>query len=127
MQKLLSFIGVVEEEELGPDFAATKGNNNIVALHTHKNIKMILCEPRHFEHAQEVADHLKGHRPVLINLQAITRENGVKVLDFLSGTVYAIGGTLQKVGPHIFVCAPPNVDIQGTVSDGILEGCVSSE
>ncbi len=44
-------------------------------------------------------------------------DQALRVVDFLSGTVYAIGGDIQKVGASIFICAPDNVEISGSISD----------
>lgn len=119
MNRLMSFIGLADEEiDETPSFAPAKSKgNNVVSLHTHKNIRLILFEPHLFDDTQEIADNLKGHRPVLVNLKSLDQEQGSKVIDFLSGTVYALGGSIRKVGVHIFVCAPPNVDIQGSISE----------
>jgi len=41
----------------------------------------------------------------------------VRIVDFLSGTVYALNGTISKVGSNIFVCTPDNVEVQGTITE----------
>ena len=65
---------------------------------------------------QEVADHLNSKRAVVVNLQRIQRDQGKRIVDFLSGTVYAIGGDIQKVGTDIFLCTPANVDVSGNIT-----------
>jgi cell division inhibitor SepF len=105
-----------EDPELERDTNA-KGKSNIVSLHTQKNIRLILIEPRVFEETQEIADNLKSHRPVVVNLHRVRRDQAKRVIDFLSGTVYALGGSIQRVGDHIFICTPANVDVQGTITE----------
>lgn len=123
MDRIMGFFGVTEEdeydEELENDISSSpaKGKSNIVSLHTQKNIRLVLFEPRTFEDTQEIADNLKSHRPVVVNLQRVRRDVGMKIVDFLSGTVYALGGNIQKLGPQIFICTPANVDIQGTITE----------
>ncbi|SEN08866.1 cell division protein SepF [Lihuaxuella thermophila] len=122
MDRIMGFFGVTEEEEyeegLEQDSSVpAKGKSNIVSLHTQKNIRLVLFEPRTFEETQEIADNLKSHRPVVVNLQRVRRDVGMKIVDFLSGTVYALGGNIQKLGPQIFICTPANVDIQGTITE----------
>ena len=78
---------------------------------------MILIEPRVYAEAQDVADHLVNRRAVLVNLQRIQHDQGVRIVDFLSGTVYAIGGDIQKVGNDIFLCTPDNVEVSGNISE----------
>jgi cell division inhibitor SepF len=105
-----------EEEEVQP---LTKGNAkaNIVSLQSvQKSSKVVLIEPRAYAEAQEIADHLKNRRAVIVNLQRIQHEQAKRIVDFLSGTVYAIGGDIQQVGTKIFLCTPDNVDISGSIS-----------
>ncbi len=67
--------------------------------------------------AQEITDHLKNRKVVVVNLQRIQRDQAVRIVDFLSGTVYALGGDIQKIGTDIFLCTPDNVDVSGSISD----------
>ena len=79
--------------------------------------KMILLEPRAFSESQQIADHLKKRNTVVVNMKRVTSEQAKRIIDFLSGTVYAIGGDLQKIGGGIFLCTPNNVNIQGKITD----------
>ena len=63
--------------------------------------KMILLEPRAYSESQQIADHLKNRNSVVVNLKSI----------------YAIGGTMQKIGVGIYLCTPKNVNVQGKISD----------
>lgn len=81
------------------------------------NGKMILLEPRAFSESQQIADHLKKRNTVVVNMKRVTTEQAKRIIDFLSGTVYAIGGDLQKIGVGIFLCTPKNVNVEGTISD----------
>lgn len=67
--------------------------------------KVILIEPRVYAEAQEVADHLVNRRAVLVNLQRIQHDQAIRIVDFLSGTVYAIGGDIKGLA-GIFSFAP---------------------
>ena len=79
--------------------------------------KMILLEPRAFSESQQIADHLKNRNTVVVNMKRVTAEQAKRIIDFLSGTVYAIGGDLQKIGGGIFLCTPKNVNVEGSISD----------
>lgn len=81
------------------------------------NGKMILLEPRAFSESQQIADHLKKRNTVVVNMKRVTPEQAKRIIDFLSGTVYAIGGDLQKIGVGIFLCTPKNVNVEGAISD----------
>ena len=79
--------------------------------------KMILLEPRAFSESQQIADHLKKRNTVVVNMKRLTSEQAKRIIDFLSGTVYAIGGDLQKIGSGIFLCTPKNVNVEGSISE----------
>jgi cell division inhibitor SepF len=83
------------------------------------NSKMILLEPRAFSESQQIADHLRSRNAVLVNFRRVTPDQAKRIIDFLSGTIYAIGGDIQKVGGGIFLCTPNNVNIQGKITDDV--------
>jgi cell division inhibitor SepF len=133
----MNFLGLQEEEEViereriveqvdEPETNAfeqrSKQKNNIVSIHSQKNVKVVLSEPRSYEETQEIADHLRSRRPVIVNLQRVRGDQAIRIVDFLSGTVYALNGTIAKVGPNIFLCTPESVDIQGAITEMMNEG-----
>ncbi|WP_134700285.1 cell division protein SepF [Ammoniphilus sp. YIM 78166] len=135
MNKIMGYLGLSGEETYDDysdraqskqeveyeEPANKKARNNVVSLqHAKEQVKMVLVEPRAYDEVQEIADHLRSRRPVIINLQRVSGEQGKRIIDFLSGTVYALNGDIQKVGQNIFMCAPDNVDIQGTISELLM-------
>ena len=81
------------------------------------NNKMILLEPRAYSESQQIADHLKNRNSVVVNLKRVTSDQAKRIIDFLSGCIYAIGGTMQKIGVGIYLCTPKNVNVQGKISE----------
>lgn len=79
--------------------------------------KMILMEPRAYSESQQIADHLKNRNSVVVNLKRVTSAQAKRIIDFLSGCIYSIGGKMQKIGVGIYLCTPKNVNIQGKISD----------
>lgn len=79
--------------------------------------KMILLEPRAYSESQQIADHLKKRNTVVVNMKRVTPDQAKRIVDFLSGTVYALGGDLQKIGGGIFLCTPKDVDVEGAITD----------
>ena len=88
---------------------------------TQEGSKMILLEPRAFSESQQIADYLKKRNTVVVNLKRVTPEQGKRVIDFVSGTLYAIGGGMQKLGDGIFLCTPKNINVQGKMTDEVEE------
>ena len=79
--------------------------------------KMILLEPRAYSESQTIADHLKSRNSVVVNFKRVTSDQAKRIIDFLSGTLYAIGGDLQKIGEGIYLCTPKNIDVQGEITE----------
>ena len=79
--------------------------------------KMMLLEPRAYSESQQIADYLKNRSAVVVNLKRVTPDQAKRIVDFLYGTIYAIGGDLQKLGGGIFLCTPNNVNVEGKISD----------
>ena len=82
-----------------------------------KGNEMILIEPRAYSESQQIAEHLKNRNSVVVNLKRVTSEQAKRIIDFLSGVVYAIGGSMQKIGVGIYLVTPKNVNVQGKISD----------
>ncbi|MBE6148822.1 MAG: DUF552 domain-containing protein [Firmicutes bacterium] len=79
--------------------------------------KMILLEPRAYSESQQIADHLKSRNSVVVNLKRVTSDQAKRIIDFLSGCIYAIGGSMQKIGVGIYLCTPKNVNVQGKITE----------
>ncbi|MFC7685496.1 cell division protein SepF [Ureibacillus sp. GCM10028918] len=97
---------------------------NVVSLQAAnalKNSKVVIVEPRVYAEAQDISEHLKSKRAIIVNLQRIDREAGIRIIDFLSGTVYALGGDIQRIGTDIFLCTPENVEVSGEISNYFSE------
>lgn len=104
-------VDVVDTEEEAYDKDVEAGNSKGGAN------KMVLVEPRAFSESQQIADHLKRRNSVVVNLKRVTNDQARRIIDFLSGTLYAIGGELQRLGNGIYLCTPKNVNVEGRISD----------
>ncbi|MGI8315041.1 cell division protein SepF [Halobacillus mangrovi] len=118
----------VEDDEMEEEYepkqrtARKQDTQNIVSLKSAKSSsKMVLSEPSNYNEAQEIADQLVSRRAVVINLQRVDHHQAKRIVDFLSGTVYAIGGDIQKLGAQTFLCTPDNVEISGSISEMISQ------
>jgi cell division inhibitor SepF len=91
---------------------AKKKNNVIPFQASNPNIKFVVMSPRMFDDAQVIADHIRMAKPVVVNFVHTETDTMKRIIDFISGTVYALNGTIKLVGDNIMVCAPNNVDIE---------------
>jgi len=85
--------------------------SNLVSIHSGKNLKVVVCEPERFDEVQALADHLKNRKQVILNFENTNPEVSQKIIDFISGAVYALDGQSQQLGRHIFLFAPSNVEV----------------
>ena len=89
----------------------------VVNIAATTQLKVVVVSIEEFDEAREVADHLRSKKPVVINLEKLEKDVARRVIDFISGSVYALGGSIQKVSGGIFLIAPYNVDIMSDVRD----------
>lgn len=117
-EKLKKFIGddVEETGKVSQNDEYYKVSKNAFNDMTGGGSKMILLEPRAYSESQTIADYLKARNAVVVNLKRVTPDQAKRIVDFLSGTLYAIGGDLQKLGNGIFLCTPNNVNVEGKMS-----------
>ena len=89
--------------------------------------KMILVEPRAYSESVQISDYLKARNSVVVNLQRVTADQGKRIVDFLSGTIYAIGGDMQKIGNGIFLCTPKNMNVEGKITEEKYKDGIEAE
>ncbi|MHB1421258.1 MAG: cell division protein SepF [Bacillota bacterium] len=94
---------------------------NVLSLHTQQTVKMVVVRPVSYDQVQAIADHLKSRRPVIINMEETDKDIARRVLDFISGTIYAINGSMQKVSNGVFLFLPSNVTVAGDYSSEFRE------
>jgi len=135
MDKVLGFIGFEEmpedfeeknlEErphETPDEFIKPKRKGQVLNLHTHQAVKVVVAKPQTFEESQELANHLKNRRPIIINLEKTNAEVAKRIVDFMCGTAYALNGNMQRVGNGIFLFVPSNIEINSEFKEQIKEG-----
>ena len=113
-----------EEQEEGMGMGYEDNSRNVVDFHSaasaRENVvnsikmKVIVIEPKTFDDAQQVANNLREKKPVVINFEKTEAEGAKRIIDFISGTTYALNGEIKKVGHNVFLCAPSNVNVSYT-------------
>ena len=74
-------------------------------------IKMVISQPTSFEQSDEICSFLKEKKSVIVNLEYVNKDVARRIVDFISGGVYALDGYIQKVSNSIFLVAPSNYEI----------------
>lgn len=80
-------------------------------------LQLKVIRPDRYENVSQIADHLLNRRTVVLNLEATNKETSRRIIDFLSGVAYSIGGDLRKVANNTFVITPCNVDVSSDSQD----------
>ena len=140
INKMLNLVGFDNEEELmeeegynsntsNSNQEYVKGNTNpfkknskVVNLSDANQLKLVVMQPNSFDDAQDVCDHLKEKKPVVINLEYADKDTARRLIDFLSGAVYGVDGHIEKVSTSIFLLVPYNVDILNTAKEDKNKG-----
>lgn len=111
-----------KDEDSFDDSAASRERvkpvNKITPIrNTRKNggSAMAVCviKPTGFEDAREITDTLLGNRTVVLNVEGLDVDIAQRIIDFASGSCYAMNGNLQKISNYIFIITPESVDISG--------------
>lgn len=84
-------------------------------------VNMVIIKSSDYSDARTVADHILGNRAVLLNLENCNKDMAQRILDFLSGVVYAQGGDLQRVAHSTYAVTPRNVGLQGELTDELKD------
>ena len=103
-------------EESRREVPPVENRNNdadkVMSMPVNRNpVSVVVIEPIDFNDSQKMADYLCKTQPVVINFEDTDPDVRKRIVDFVSGTIYALDGTVKKIGRNILVCAPPNIDI----------------
>lgn len=126
MNKFWNFIGVEQEEdeeelenydyEQEEDeeegrrlFGRNKGK--VVDMPQGNQVKMVISQPSTFEQSEEICQYLVERKSCIVNLEYVNKDVARRIVDFISGSVCALNGHIQKISNSIFLVAPANYDI----------------
>ncbi|KJY58541.1 Cell division protein SepF [Lactobacillus kimbladii] len=112
-----------EEQQLNNEDNYSAGavdRDNVVSIKSGMNAaksKIVLYEPRVYSDAKDVAQNLLNNKAVIINFSRMEDASARRVVDFITGTVYALNGEIQRIGDKIFLATPPKFVTNGKISD----------
>ena len=98
------------EDEERKFFGSKKGK--VVPFNAQgQSVKMVISQPTTFEQSEEICSLLKEKKSVIVNLEYVNKDVARRIVDFISGGVYALDGHIQKISNSIFLIAPMNYEI----------------
>ena len=99
-----------EVEEVEPIISKQRGNK-VVNIHNSACAKVMVVKPGSYDEAREISDAIKNRKIVVVNTTAMETKTAQRLVDFISGGVYALDGHIQKISNSIFLIAPMNYEI----------------
>lgn len=91
--------------------------SKVVNINTTAQLKVMISQPMFYEDAKEIIDYLRSKKPVVVNLENVDSPTAQKIVNIISGAVYALDGSMQKVSAGIILVVPNNMGIVGNLSD----------
>lgn len=130
LNKVMDFLGLEEEideiEEMDNE-AAVEGNEEIdnifdssnvrnqkgkvVSIHTTTSTKVLILKPMDYDAAIEICDNLKSRKIIVVNMTSLESKIAQRLLDFIAGASYALGGSLDEIDKGVYIVSPSNVEI----------------
>lgn len=122
-QKFKEWVAPIDEDEIleveedeAPVLSEYEAPKTKAVNRVAGDTKMVLFEPRSFDEAEEVAKRLKENRAAVVNLHKLQRDYAQRTIDFLTGVVFALDGSIQKIGHNVILCAPKNIGVHGAIT-----------
>ncbi|KRO00234.1 cell division protein SepF [Companilactobacillus kimchiensis] len=131
-EKLGSFFGINDDDEPNEKKVMTNteqpksdysNNEKVVSMstaseaRTKANSKIAIYQPRVYSDAKVIAKQLLNNKAVIVNFNNVNDEQSKRIVDFLTGTIFALNGEIKRVGEKIFLCTPPKFEIDGSIPD----------
>lgn len=108
---------VKDDSDISPELKKPKTAQPRARRISGNGMEVCAVKPTTFEESREITDILLSNRTVVLNLEGLDVEIAQRIIDFTSGSCYAIKGTLQKLSNYIFIITPASVDVSGDFLD----------
>ncbi|MCM8711013.1 cell division protein SepF [Clostridium sp. SYSU_GA19001] len=137
INKMMGFLGLEEDveietkdeqEEIIKDteskdvesiFTSSKkqNSNKVVNIHTAAAAKVVIIKPNDYEEAANISDNLRNRKIVVVNTTSLDSKIAQRLLDFIGGACYALGGELQQVEKGVYILSPSNVEVSNDLKN----------
>jgi len=88
--------------------------------------EVYVIKPQEFDDAQTVVDVLKSNKAIVINMEGLQLEPAQRIIDFIGGACYGIGGDLKAISANIFIAVPHSIEVSGDLREEILNSTTVS-
>ena len=94
----------------------SKDTSNVVKKLNSVESNLQIYEPRGFKDSRAIGVSLLNGKGAVVNLHRLTKEQSIRVYDFLCGVIYAIDGDLKRLGKDTFIFTPKNIGLDGNIT-----------
>ncbi len=108
---------VNDVSEVEPVFSSSKRQNKVVSIHTTIAAKVKIVKPTTYEEAADICDELKNRKIVVINTTGLEGRIAQRLLDFMGGASYALGGDLEEVERGVYILSPATVEVSNDLKN----------
>ncbi len=115
-----------EDKEYEEPVSRWGRKNKVAALPGMQSVRVVISQPNSYDQASEICEHLKEKKSIIVNLEFVNKDVARRIIDFMSGAVYALDGNIQKISNSIFLIAPFNYEITNEVIKETVEKKASS-
>ena len=92
-------------------------SGKVLSMNSSNKQEVVLFRPSSFNDTSKAADDLKNRKAVIVNMENVDKAMARRVVDFLSGCVYALEGNVKKVAQSAYIFCPKNVEIHGDLEN----------
>ncbi len=110
-----SYVDEKESNVVQNSAPVSNKKNKVVGMPGMQQVKVIISQPSTFEQSEEICEHLKEKKSIIVNLEYVNKDVARRIVDFISGAVYGLDGNIQKISNSIFLVAPFNYEITNEV------------
>lgn len=101
-----------EDEQPRPRLFSSKAKSTVSSVKK-PSVEVTMIKPSNMDDSRVICDYLLDGKAVVLNMEGLHMEVAQRIIDFTSGSVYSIGGDLQKISSYIFIASPDNVELSG--------------
>jgi len=132
LNKVMGFLGMAEDDDdevqevqnedddnmdIESLMSANKKQSKVVNIHTAGSTKVVIIKPDDFDEATVISDNLKSRKIVVVNTTGLEPRTGQRLLDFVGGVCYALGGELQQVEKGVYIISPSNIEVNNELKN----------
>lgn len=118
--------GIEEEREeletIMPTSTSKRQQGKVVNIHTAVSAKVTIIKPTVYEEATDICDDLKNRKIVVVNTTSLDAKVAQRMLDFMGGASYALGGELQEIEKGVYILSPSNVEVTNEFKNELSKG-----